>query len=103
MKYLDFRSPVCLLVFLGLASDVSADSTWTCQRAGLTRHVVVFYPQAPARLPCKVFYSKPNENVLPRALWESQNTQDYCERKAEEFIEKLNSSGWHCFIGEVEN
>jgi len=103
MKYLDFRSPVCLLVFLGLASDVSADSSWTCRGAGLTRNVVVFYPQAPARLPCKVFYSKPNENVLPRALWESQNTQDYCERKAKEFIEKLGSSGWRCTSNDTEN
>ena len=103
MKYLNYGSPVCLLVFLALASDVSASPSWTCQNAELTRHVVVFYPEAPARLPCKVFYSKPKENVLPRALWESQNTQNYCERKAEEFIEKLSSSGWRCFSGDLEN
>jgi hypothetical protein len=101
MKYLNFRSPVCLLVFLGLASEVTA-SSWTCQNAGLTRQVVVFYPDAPERLPCKVFYAKPKENVLPRALWESQNTQDYCEQKAVEFIDKLSSSGWRCFRDEQE-
>ena len=95
MKYLNFGSPVCLLIFLGLASEVSA-STWPCQQAGRTREVVVFYPEAPARLPCKVFYSKPNENVLPRVLWEATSTQDYCEHKATEFIEKMSSSGWRC-------
>ena len=97
MKYLDFSPPVLLLLFLGLASEVSA-STWTCHKAGLTREVVVFYPEAPARLPCKVFYSKPDENVLPRALWEAKYTQGFCEHKAVEFIEKLNSSGWQCLL-----
>ena len=95
MKRLNYGSPVCLLIFLGLASDVSA-SSWTCQTAELTRQVVVFYPEAPAQLPCKVFYAKPKENVLPRALWEAKNTQDYCEHKASEFIEKLTSFGWRC-------
>jgi hypothetical protein len=101
MKYLGYTSPVFLLVCLGLASEVSA-SSWTCQNDGLTREVVVFYPEAPARLPCKVFYSKPKENVLPHALWEAKNTQNYCERKAAEFIEKLNASGWHCLIDDLE-
>ena len=95
MKYLNFGTPVYLLVFLGLASEVSA-SSWICQSGKLTREVVVFYPEAPARLPCKVFYSKPKENVVPRALWESKNTHNFCEHKAAEFVEKLSSSGWHC-------
>lgn len=95
MKYLNYGSHTCLLVFLGLGLEASA-STWACQKAELTREVVVFYPEAPARLPCKVYYSKPKENVLPRALWEAKNTQNYCEQKAEEFIKKLSSLGWRC-------
>ena len=101
MKYMNCVFPVCLLVFLGLASEVSANS-WTCHRGELIRQVVVFYPEAPARLPCKVFYSKPEEDVLPRALWEAKNTHNYCERKAAEFIEKLSSSGWRCSSAELE-
>jgi hypothetical protein len=101
MKYLDIRSSVCLLVFLGLASEVSA-SSWMCQKTELTREVLIFYPEAPARLPCKVFYSRPKENVLPRVLWEAKNTQNYCERKAAEFIEKLRSSGWRCLSDDLE-
>ena len=101
MKYLNPGPPVCLLVILALASDVSAGA-WTCQNGEITRHVVVYYPEAPVRLPCKVFYAKPEENVLPRALWEANNTQNYCEYKAAEFIEKLSSSGWHCFSDDLE-
>jgi hypothetical protein len=101
MKYLKFGSYVCLLVFPGLASETSA-SSWTCQSAGATREVVVFYPEAPAQLPCKVFYAKPKDNVLPRALWEANNTPNYCQHKAEEFIEKLSSLGWHCSVNDLE-
>jgi hypothetical protein len=101
MKYMNFGFPVYLLFFPGLASEVSA-SSWTCQQAELTRQVVVFYPEAPARLPCKVFYAKPTENVLPRALWEAKNKQNYCEHKAAEFIEKLSSLGWRCFSDDHE-
>lgn len=101
MKYLNIGSHVCLLVSLGLASEVSA-SSWTCQNDGFVRDVVIFYPEAPARLPCKVFYAKPGENVLPRALWEAKNTQNYCERKADELIEKLSSLGWRCIGNNLE-
>jgi hypothetical protein len=101
MKYPKFLSSVCLLVFPWLASEVSAGS-WTCQKAELTRQVVVVYPEAPERLPCKVFYARPKENVLPRALWEAENTQNYCEHKAEEFVEKLSSLGWRCFSDDLD-
>jgi hypothetical protein len=47
------------------------------QKARTTREVVVFYPAAPARLPCKVFYAKPEENVLPRIFLKATKTQDY--------------------------
>jgi hypothetical protein len=95
IKQVIFQSPVWLLVFLGLAAEVSA-SSWTCHKGQLIREVVVFYPEAPAPVPCKVFYAKRNENVLPRALWEAKNTQHYCEQKAADFIEKLSSLGWRC-------
>ena len=102
MKYLNSGSLLCLLVLPGLAADVSA-SSWTCRNNGLTRHVVVFYPQAPARLPCKVFLARPDENVLPRVLWEAENTQNYCEHKAAEFVERLGSLGWRCSGEDLEN
>ena len=95
IKYQHFGFAVCLLVMLSLASEAFARA-WTCHKAELTREVIIFYPEAPARLPCKVFYAKPNENVMPRALWEAKNTQNYCEQKAAEFIEKLSSMGWSC-------
>ena len=101
LKSLNYRSLVCLPIILGLVTEASAGS-WTCQKAAFSRQVVVFYPEAPAQLPCKVFYAKPQENVLPRVLWEAKNTHNYCKRKAAEFIEKLSAAGWRCYSDELE-
>lgn len=85
----------CLPFLLTMMSGVSADS-WTCQQGDLTRHVLTFYPEAPARLPCQIFYSKPKENVLPRALWKATHDATFCERRAAEFADQLQSWGWRC-------
>lgn len=77
---------------------VSGAASWTCRQADLTRQVTVFYPAAPASLPCRVFYTKPNENVLPRPLWQADHTEGYCERKAAEFVGRLTSWGWACSL-----
>ena len=103
MTLLNNRFLLCLLAALAQPTSVSA-SSWTCQQAEITRQVVISYPEAPVQLPCKVFYAKPNENVMPRVLWEAKNTQDYCEIKAVKFIEKLVSMGWQCYLdGMPEN
>ena len=86
---------ICLPVLLAATMVVFAES-WTCQKGDLTRQVLVFYPEKPALLPCEVFYSKPREDVVPRALWQADNIKGYCERKAAEFVVKLESWGWHC-------
>ncbi len=95
MKRSVFTAAVFLPWLLGTSSGVAADS-WACNKTGLTRHVVVYYPDAPARLPCEVFYSKPQENVVPRALWEAANNEGFCEQKAAEFVAKLETWGWQC-------
>lgn len=95
MKNLIYKSCVLLLTILVMPSESFANS-WTCHYAELTRNVVIFYPNEPATLPCKVYYTKPNENVMPRTLWKAENDDSYCERKAVEFIKTLESRGWQC-------
>ncbi|MDJ0739602.1 MAG: hypothetical protein QNJ91_07780 [Gammaproteobacteria bacterium] len=86
-----------LPVLLATNTMAFADS-WTCQKGDLTRQVLIVYPEKPALLPCEVFYSKPTENVVPRALWQAANNEGYCERKAAEFVVKLESWGWRCGV-----
>jgi hypothetical protein len=107
MKFLSLCLFVYLLTASGLAASEPASavsaSSWTCQQAALTRQVLVFYPEAPAQLPCEVIYAKPDEKAIPRALWKAKNQQNYCEQKAIEFIGKLRSLGWHCVSDIKEN
>ncbi len=95
MKNLIFKSLVSLLTFLVMPSESFANS-WTCHYAELTRNVVIFYPNEPNTLPCKVYYTKPKENIMPRTLWKAEHEDTYCERKAVEFINNLESKGWQC-------
>lgn len=95
MKNLICKSWMLLLTIFIMPSESFANS-WTCQYAELTRNVVIFYPNEPATLPCKVYYTKPDENVMPRTLWRAEHDDTYCERKAVEFIKTLESKGWQC-------
>lgn len=79
-----------------MAPSVSFAKSWVCHNEALTRNVVIFYPNKPEKLPCKVYYTKPKENVMPRTLWRAVNDDTYCDRKAIEFIESLELKGWHC-------
>lgn len=91
------RLTLTLSVLVMLASNSPAWSNdWTCRHGKLVRQVTIFYPQAPATLPCRVYYSKPTEGAMPRVLWNATNLENYCERKAEVFVAKLRSFGWQC-------
>lgn len=78
------------------ASAYASNESWACKQGDLTREVLVIYPEAPALLPCRVFYSKPDENVVPRVIWEARNTEGYCKEKATDFVGTLESMGWQC-------
>ena len=93
--------PVALTMLLLVSARSSAEDSWVCRNGALERNVDVFYPSEPARLPCKVYYSKPQENVLPRVIWSAENTAGFCERKAREFVTKLHGLGWHCESSET--
>ena len=97
MRHLISKSWGLLLATLIMPHESFADS-WTCHYQELTRSVTIFYPSAPSKLPCKVYYAKPNENVIPRTLWKAEHEENYCQRKAVGFIEKLESLGWQCSI-----
>jgi len=95
MRHRNLQPWMCLILLFGIVSESPA-SSWTCQKTDLTRQVTIFYPNAPDRLPCEVYYSKPDENALPRALWQAENQEGYCGPKAVEFVDKLRSLGWQC-------
>jgi hypothetical protein len=97
VKYL-FQPYWGAAITLLIIPSVSIADSWACHYQDLTRNVVIFYPNAPAKLPCKVYYTKPDENLMPRTLWRAAAEENYCKRKADEFIVKLESWGWKCSI-----
>jgi hypothetical protein len=91
-----------VFVALCTGAPTAVADGWTCLQAGLTRQITLFYPEAPARLPCEVYYSKPSENVLPKRLWSARHEAGYCRRRAEEFVSTLEQLGWSCTVDPVD-
>ena len=60
---------ISLPVLFGASAGVSGES-WICHTVNLSRQTLIVYPEAPKTLRCSVFYTKPDENVVPRKLWE---------------------------------
>ena len=79
-----------------MCNAATAAESWTCTKGELKRNVLIYYPREPERVPCEVYYGKPDENVIPRVLWDAQHNAGYCEKKAAMFVDRLISLGWHC-------
>lgn len=71
-----------------------ADS-WSCRLGNDVREVHT-EQTTEAPVPCQVVYKKLTEGVEDQILWNAQNDATYCEFKAKEFVEKLESWGWTC-------
>lgn len=70
---------------------------YSCAQQGLTRRIEVYYLNAPEAVPCEVNYYKDSEVPdTKQTLWQAQNSQGYCEDKAQGFVAKLSNWGWDC-------
>jgi len=66
--------------------------------SGDVRHIVeVEYPQGWA-VPCRVRFTSPGDS---RIVWRAETSEGFCERKAEEIVERRKSAGWDCRTEEV--
>jgi hypothetical protein len=79
----------------GLALAQGTES-YQCSLGDLTRRVEIF--TEPGRtVPCEVHYYKDSEAPgETQVLWSAQNEAGYCQRKADEFVAKLEGMGWDC-------
>ena len=79
------------------AASSSSAGGYSCSMNNLTRTVSVAYENAGAKVPCKVNYNKESEAPgATQVLFSASAEEGYCEKKMEEFIEKLKTNGWSC-------
>ena len=77
-----------------LPLSVNANA-WKCEHNGMVREVQVEY-LSDGKVPCNVIYDKPTEGIETKVLWFADKQEGYCEEKAQEFVNKLESWGWTC-------
>lgn len=68
---------------------------YTCQHGDATRIIEIAYLQGKA-VPCEVSYQKENGDF--QILWRAENSEGYCETRADAFLQKQASWGWLCEI-----
>lgn len=85
-----------LIAILPSVSLGQGAQNYQCEIGDLQRRVEILY-EAGGAVPCEVHYYKDTEAVGERqVLWRALNEAGYCERKAQEFIAKLEDMGWSC-------
>ena len=93
-----------IAVFLAAGATSSAmaiESQQTmCKFGEKTRIIEVVY-LGEGNLPCEVNYTKSGQET--KTLWHAANKAGYCEKKADDFVEKQISWGWACDLVAADN
>lgn len=91
--------PLSLMLIPALAAAQGVTS-YVCTMDGMQRRVVIL-TEPGVTVPCQVQYHKDTEAPgQAQVLWTAATDADYCETKAEEFVEKLKGMGWSCAAGD---
>lgn len=94
-----------VILFLAAAVPCAAfgqgADAYKCSYGDLQRRVEILTEPGVA-VPCQVHYYKDSEAPGERqVLWNAATEAGYCERKAAEFIAKLEGWGWTCAAGDA--
>jgi hypothetical protein len=90
---------ICSLLLSATAATHAIENVKTiCSHGNETRVIEVVYKTENA-VPCEVRYAKSNSS---KVLWSANNAENYCEEKANAFIEKQKGWGWSCEVAANE-
>jgi len=85
-----------LAAMLPSMSFAQGSASYLCTHGDLQRRVEILY-ETGMTLPCEVHYYKDTEATgEPQVLWRAMNEAGYCERKTQQFIDKLTGLDWCC-------
>ena len=96
MKACCQRLMLTLCILLSFSSMALDNQQYRCELNDHIRRVVVIYQHPQNPVPGEVKYFKDTEGGTEKTLWQAQATAGYCEKKTEEFIEKLQGWDWQC-------
>jgi hypothetical protein len=94
MKFVRPLRLTCLSALTVFCTGAAHSSDYTCAHKMIMRSVSVQYEDPDHRVPCEVVYHKPPRS--PTVLWRAQAQVDFCERRAEELVRRLERRGWSC-------
>jgi hypothetical protein len=74
-----------------------SESDVRCTMSDEVRRVLTMH-ETDAPVPCTVRYRKETEapGAPAEVLWSAENEAGFCEARAAEFVERLESWGWRC-------
>jgi len=81
-----------LIVFLPAVAGAATEERVVCESGSVWQTIQVVYPQGWS-LPCEVVFETPEER---RVVWNAKTSEGFCERKAEEIVERRRNEGWTC-------
>lgn len=82
-----------LLVIACSISTARADENYLCTFGQQQREISLIYQYPEAPLPCEVRYKKAGKTEI---MWSAENTQGFCERKLQSFVQQQIDWGWRC-------
>lgn len=72
-------------------------ASYLCKQGSVERKIIVSYAGENKEMPCEVKYQKEGESEAI-VKWSAQAETDYCEKKSDDFAEKLKALNWECEI-----
>jgi hypothetical protein len=94
MKFVRPLRLTCLSALTVFCTGAAHGVEYKCAHEMIMRSVAVQYEDPDHRVPCEVVYHKPPRS--PTVLWQAQAQVDFCERRAEELVRRLERSGYSC-------
>ena len=86
------KHPILTLCAI-VAVSVHAEEVKTVCYSGDIRHVIQVVHPYGWELPCEVHFTTPEES---RVVWRAESDAGFCERKAQEIIDRRNEQQWQC-------
>lgn len=84
---------------LGLTFAQAVSETHLCKRGPTILRLEVIYQGKDEKLPCEVVYQK--GEMPKKKIYSAEYEKGYCEKKANDFADKLTKDKWQCALGDV--